>query len=77
MKIDFKPSAPDASCELVFVNDILEGEFYFDVAREAYLFVPAMGDHLLLPRVNDQEARQLLINKLSRRYNVQPEESLR
>lgn len=77
MKIEFKQSAPDTRCELVFVNDILEGEFYFDVSREAYLFVPAMGDHLLLPRVNDQEARQLLINKLSRRYNVRPEDDVR
>lgn len=69
MKVEFKRSKTRSNIELVFINEIFEGEFHSDVAKESFLYVPATGDRILLSSVAHDEAQKLLIGELSRIYS--------
>lgn len=69
MKVEFKRSDIDANHEQVFVNQIAEGEFYFDTGSQSFVFTPVMGQQIVLPPLTYDDARQWLIGKLSHMYD--------
>lgn len=69
MKIEFKTSDIEPGHQWVFVNEILEGEFYYDDKSQSFRYVPTLGNEILLPCTAHDEARKQLIGKLSRIYN--------
>ena len=68
MKIQFKKSDTQSSLDLVYINDVLAGEFISDLADETYLFKPSKGDRILLSRVAYDEACKLLTDELAQLY---------
>jgi hypothetical protein len=69
MEIEFKTSRTRANLELVFINEIFEGEFHLDKKQKSFLYVPARGDRILLSQVTPAKARSLLKGELSRVYS--------
>jgi len=68
MKIEFKKSDTQSSLDLVYINEVLAGEFISDLAGETYLFKPAKGDRIFLSRVAYDEACKLLTDELAQLY---------
>lgn len=68
MKIEFKKSEMQSDLDLVFINERLQGEFYVDIEKQSFLFVPTCGDRILLSKVNYDEACKLLSGELSQLY---------
>jgi hypothetical protein len=69
MKVAFKKPEQNANHELVYVNEILEGIFYFEPSQSAFIYEPTTGPQIILPQSDDAEARQTLIGKLSQLYH--------
>lgn len=65
MKIEFRKSEHHSNLDLVFINEVFNGEFHADVAKASFLYVPVRGDRILLSRVPYEEARQLLQGELA------------
>jgi hypothetical protein len=70
MKIEFKKSDTSKNLELVFINEIFEGEFHTDLAEKSFMYVPAVGDRILLSKVDHEEARKLLKGELSGNFSL-------
>lgn len=68
MKIQFKKSDTQPGLDLVYINEVLAGEFISDLVNKTYLFKPAKGDRILLSRVAYDEACQLLTDELAQLY---------
>lgn len=70
MKVEFRQTENEETHhEEVFVNEILEGKFYFEDTQSAFIFEPTTGPQIILAQVDYDQARQTLIGKLSQLYS--------
>jgi hypothetical protein len=63
MKFTFIKSDNNPNLDLVYINDLLDGELHSDQKSEMYLYVPRIGERLLYSLVDYNQARWLLVSE--------------